>query len=94
MSGPISYLCDTTQHTLQRYSGYTVTAVQPLTDAALMMAGATRGLIAQNVSACTVSIVPAPASGAFDELLIFEVTLASSGETLTVFDEAVPEYVP
>jgi len=94
VSGPISYLCDTAQHTLQRYSGYTVTAAQPLTDAALMAAGATRGLIAQNVSACTVSIVPAPASGAFDELLILEVTLASSGETLTVFDEAAPEYVP
>jgi len=94
VSGPVSYLCDTTQHTLQRYSGYTVMAAQPLTDAALMAAGATRGLIAQNVSACTVSIVPAPASGAFDQLLILEVTLASSGETLTVFDEAAPEYVP
>jgi MSHA biogenesis protein MshO len=94
VSGPVSYLCDTGQHTLQRYSGYTVTAAQPLTDAALMAAGATRGLIAQNVSACTVSIVPAPASGAFDMLLILEVTLASSGETLTVFDEAAPEYVP
>ena len=93
VSGPVSYLCDNAQHTLQRYSGYTVTAAQPLTDAALMAAGATRGLIAQN-AVCTVNIVPAPASGAFDELLILEVTLTSSGETLTVFDEAAPEYVP
>ena len=94
VSGPVSYLCDKVQHTLQRYSGYAVRAVEPLTDAALMAAGATRGLIAQNVSGCRVRIVPAPASGAFDQLLIFEVTLASSGETLTVFDEAAPEYVP
>jgi len=99
VSGPISYLCDSAQHTLERYSGYAVTAAQPLTDAALMAAGATRGLIAQNVLNCTFNVVAPPvalppASEPFDQLLIFEVTLASSGETLIVFDEAAPEYVP
>ncbi|MGH8221003.1 MAG: PulJ/GspJ family protein [Steroidobacteraceae bacterium] len=94
VSGPVSYLCDKGAHTLQRYSGYSVTTVEPMTDAALMMAGATRALIAQNVLDCTINVVPAPASAAFNELLILEITLAQSGETLEVFDEAGPEYVP
>jgi hypothetical protein len=61
-----------------------------------MAAGATRALIAQNVSSCTINIVPPQASPtpAFNQLLILEVTLANSGETLIVFDEAAPEYLP
>jgi MSHA biogenesis protein MshO len=91
---PVSYLCDTGAGTVQRYSGYSISAAQPLTDAALMAAGATRALIAQNVSACTINIVPPPVSATFNQLLILEVTLANSGETLVVFDEAAPEYPP
>jgi MSHA biogenesis protein MshO len=94
VSGPVSYLCDTGAGTVQRYSGYTISAAQPLTDAALMAAGATRALIAQNVSACTINIVAPPGSQTFNQLLILEVTLASSGESLVVFDEAAPEYLP
>jgi MSHA biogenesis protein MshO len=94
VSGPVSYLCDTTAGTLERYSGYTISALEPLTDAALMAAGATRALIAQNVSSCTLDIVPPPAAGTFNQLLIFEVTLANSGESLVVFDEAAPESLP
>jgi MSHA biogenesis protein MshO len=94
VAGPVSYLCDTGAATLQRYSGYTISAGQPLTDAALMAAGATRALIAQTVSACTINIVPPPVSAKFNQLLIFEVTLTNSGESLVVFDEATPEYPP
>jgi MSHA biogenesis protein MshO len=96
VSGPVSYLCDTGAGTLNRYSGYTVSTVEPISDAALMAAGATRALIAQNVSSCTINIVPPQASAtpAFNQLLILEVTLANSGETLVVFDEAAPEYLP
>lgn len=94
LTGPVSYLCDTGAGTLQRYSGYTISAAQPLTDAALMAAGATRSLIAQNVSACTINIVPPPASQTFNQLVILEVTLANSGESVVVFDEAAPGYLP
>jgi len=94
LTGPVSYLCDTSAGTLQRYSGYTISAAQLLSDAALMAAGATRALVAQNVSACTINIVPPPASQTFNQLLILEVTLANSGESLVVFDEAAPEYLP
>ena len=94
VSGPISYLCDTAARTLNRYTGYALNAAQPTTDAALMAAGATRSLIAQNVSSCTVTVVPAPASAQFGQLAIFEATLTGSGETLQVFDEVAVEVLP
>jgi MSHA biogenesis protein MshO len=94
VSGPVSYLCDTTAQTLERYSGYTVSAVQYTTAAGLTAAGATASLIAQNVSACTFTVVPAPASAAYGQLVDLQVTLASGGESLVVFDEAATSYVP
>src|SRR5262249_31078432 len=67
VSGPVSYLCDTNARTVRRYSGYTVAAAQSAvpTDAQLMSAGAARSLIAQQVSACNITVVPAPASAKF-----------------------------
>jgi MSHA biogenesis protein MshO len=94
VSGPVSYLCDTNAQTVQRYTGYSVSAAQPATDAQLMAAGATRSLIAQNVASCTITIVPAPASALYNQLAIVEATLASNGETLQLFDEIAVESVP
>jgi len=94
VSGPVSYLCDSNAQTVQRYSGYTIAAVQMATDAQLMAAGATRSLIAQNVSGCTLNVVAAPASAKYGQLLILEVTLANGSETLPVFQEAATEYLP
>lgn len=94
VTSPVSYLCDTNAQTLQRYTGYTPAAAQPATNAQLLAAGATVSLIAQNVSACSVTLVAAPASGKFNQLVILDITLASSGEVLPVFDEVATEYVP
>jgi len=52
VSGPVSYLCDTSVSTLTRYSGYTISATQPSSAAALSAAGATSGLVATNVAGC------------------------------------------
>lgn len=94
VTSPVSYLCDTNAQTLQRYIGYTPAAAQPATNAQLVAAGATVSLIAQNVSACSLTLVAAPASGKFNQLVILTITLSNSGETLPVFDEVATEYVP
>jgi MSHA biogenesis protein MshO len=54
VSGPVTYLCDTTAKTLQRYDGYAVNSNQANrdTDAKLVGAGAQRSLIANDASAC------------------------------------------
>jgi MSHA biogenesis protein MshO len=52
VSGPVSYLCDTSISTLTRYSGYTINATQPLSAASLSAAGATSGVVATNVAGC------------------------------------------
>ncbi len=94
VSSPVSYLCDTGAQTLTRYTGYTPAAAQPATGAQLLAAGATASLVARNVSACTVTLVPAPASNKFNQLVILDITLANSGEILQVFHEVATEYVP
>lgn len=91
VSGPVSYVCNAnaanpTAGTLMRYSGYAVTPAQPVPPAG------TGALIAHDVSACTISIVPAPPGYPYGELAILAVTLSSSGETLQVFLEAPTEY--
>jgi MSHA biogenesis protein MshO len=52
VSGPVSYLCDTSVSTLTRYSGYTINATQPSSAASLSAAGATAGVVATNVAGC------------------------------------------
>jgi len=94
VSSPVSYLCDTNAQTLERYTSYTPAAAQPTTNAQLLAAGATASLIAQNVSACAITLVPAPVSGKFNQLVILDITLANSGEILQVFHEVATEYLP
>jgi MSHA biogenesis protein MshO len=90
VSYPVSYICDTSAGTLRRYSNYNVAASQPTS----APAGALNSLIAQHVSTCNFRVVPAPALGNFGQLAIVEITLANSGETLQVFQEASPSYLP
>jgi len=94
VSGPVSYLCDPNAQTLERYTGYTPAAAQPTSNAQLLAAGATPSLIAQNVSACAITLVAAPVSNKFNQLVILNITLANSGEILQVFHEVAAEYLP
>jgi len=50
VSGPVSYLCDTSAGTLTRYSGYSISATQPTSAAALLAAGAIAGSVATDVA--------------------------------------------
>jgi hypothetical protein len=60
-----------------------------------MAAGATRALIAHNVSSCSVAIVAAPAfPKRYGQLVVLNATLANSGETLQVFSEVGTRDVP
>ena len=92
VSGPVSYVCNPNPGnpaagTLRRYSGYAVSAAQPVPPG-----GGTSALIAHDVAACTISLVAAPAGYAYGQLAILSVSLASNGETLQVFLEMPTEY--
>jgi MSHA biogenesis protein MshO len=52
ISGPVSYLCDTSTGLMTRYSGYSIQATQPITATTLINAGATAGMVASNVAGC------------------------------------------
>ncbi len=52
VSGPVSYLCDTSAGTLTRYAGYAISSAEPTSAAALATAGATSAVVASNVAAC------------------------------------------
>jgi MSHA biogenesis protein MshO len=52
VSGPVSYLCDTSTGLLTRYSGYQILATQPTSAGTLIAAGATSGVVASNVAGC------------------------------------------
>lgn len=86
VAGPVSYVCNPGAGTFIRYSGYAITAAQSVAP------GGSGALIAHDVSACSLSVVPAPANYPYGELAILRVTLASGGETLQVFLEAPTEY--
>ena len=81
ISGPVSYVCDTTARTITRYSGYSIAAAQPTPPT-----GATSvALIADNVTGCIFdySANVAPQIG----LLTLRLTLAktlSGGESESV----------
>jgi MSHA biogenesis protein MshO len=92
VSGPVSYICNPNPGnpaagTVMRYSGYAVSAAQPVPPG-----GGASALIAHDVSACTISFVAAPPGYGYGQLAILRVTLASNGETLQVFLEMATEY--
>jgi MSHA biogenesis protein MshO len=91
VSGPVSYVCNPNPGnpaagTLMRYSGYAVTAAQPVPPA-----GGSIALIAHDVSACTISLIPAPNGYPYGQLAILRISLSSNGEMLQVFFEVPTE---
>jgi MSHA biogenesis protein MshO len=52
VSGPVSYLCDSSIGALTRYSGYSINTAQPVSAATLTAAGASSGVVATNVAGC------------------------------------------
>lgn len=101
VSGPVTYLCDTTAQTLRRYWNYAVTAAQPTAATAPALSGAQSSLIAQNVTSCVLGPLQ-PVGTNVGQLLRVNLTLASGGsagvpnsnEILQVFDEISTRYSP
>jgi MSHA biogenesis protein MshO len=85
VSGPVTYLCDTTAGTLTRYSGYTVTASQPVTDAALVGAGATAARVAGDVASCQFTYTAGTA--ARTGLATLALQIARSGERVQLLHQ-------
>jgi MSHA biogenesis protein MshO len=88
VTGPVAYLCDANSGTLQKYTGYTIDPALTArdSDAELMTAGATRSLIATNVTACDAS--RSAATKWHGDLVTLRVALTTGGETFPVFYQA------
>jgi MSHA biogenesis protein MshO len=85
VSGPVSYLCDTSAGTLTRYSGYTISSMQPVSDAALAALGATSALVAANLTACTFTYSPGTAQR--NALATMSLTISQGGESVQLLNE-------
>ena len=85
LSGPVSYLCDSSARTLTRYSGYTIAATQPLSAAALLGAGATAARVASDVAACAFNYASGTAQR--NALATLTLQLANSGESIQLLQQ-------
>ena len=85
VSGPVSYLCDTTSGTLTRYNGYTINAAQFTTAASLLAAGATAGLVATNVGNCIFNYTAGNAQRA--GLASLDLQLSAGGEQVQLLHQ-------
>jgi MSHA biogenesis protein MshO len=85
VSGPVSYLCDTTAATLTRYSGYTVASAQPTSAAVLNAAGASSALVANNVAGC--QFVLSPGTAQRNGLATLTLQIAQSGESVQLLHQ-------
>jgi len=85
VSGPVTYLCDSSAGTLTRYSGYTISSTQAASAATLTAAGATSALVAGDVGACAFTY----ATGTAQRNALVELTLqlTNSGESVQLLYE-------
>ena len=86
VSGPVSYLCDTSTGTLKRYSGYVMGSSQSTSASGLNGAGATASLVAANVAACQFTYAPGTAQR--NALATLTLQLTRSNETIQLLQEA------
>jgi MSHA biogenesis protein MshO len=83
VSGPVSYLCDTSAGTLTRYSGYPIASTQPTSAAAL--SGAASALVAANVASCSFAYSAGTAQR--NALATLSLQIAQSGESVQLLNE-------
>ena len=85
VSGPLSYLCDTSSGLVTRYTGYTVSATQPVSAAALTAAGASSGVVATNATGCQFTY----ASGTSQRvgMATLELQLGSNGQVVQLLQQ-------
>jgi MSHA biogenesis protein MshO len=85
VSGPVSYLCDTSAGTLTRYSGYAIRSAEPIAAAAFSGAGTTSALVASNVTSCNFAYTPGTAQR--NALTTLEIQITQSGESVQLVNE-------
>ena len=85
VSGPVTYLCDTTAGTLRRYSGYSIAGTQPASASALTTLGATTALVAADIGACQFTFTSGTAQR--NALATLTLQLTRSGESVQLLNE-------
>jgi MSHA biogenesis protein MshO len=85
VSGAVSYLCDTANGTVTRYSGYAIGAAQPAGPGAFV--GGASTLIASNVTACTFNVAPGNTDHGGIVTIRYTVTTAQ-GESMVLEHQA------
>jgi MSHA biogenesis protein MshO len=92
VDGPLTYLCDLSAGTLERISGYGVSAAQPVNASAAPLSAGARALLVDRVSACRFSYAPGTPQRA--GLVTIELTLSRSGEQVRLLEQVHVLNVP
>ncbi|HZF16465.1 MAG TPA: type II secretion system protein [Steroidobacteraceae bacterium] len=94
VEGPITYLCDLTEGTLRRFSGYSVASSQGLRDttAELAGAGAQNALLARNLTACVFTYAAGTSQRA--GLVTATLTVSKNGELVRLLEQVHVENAP
>jgi prepilin-type N-terminal cleavage/methylation domain-containing protein len=88
----VTYLCDETQGTLRRYSGYAIAANQTARDAPNEFGGALNMLIARGLTRCDFSVSPVDSDQ--PQTFAARLTATLNGESVTLLHSSRAEYAP
>ena len=95
VTGPVTYLCDETQGTIRRYSGYAVLPNQTSWDSTLEFttAGVPSMLVARGITTC--NFVVWPLSGGTQQTVALHLTATdATGESVKLLHTYRTEYLP
>lgn len=84
---PISYICDTSTGLITRYSGYTFTSTQPISNP-----GGTASALTSNVSSC--SFTYQAGTSERNGMISMRLTLTRSGESVTLMHQVAVNNAP
>ncbi len=87
---PVTYLCNQNAHTLQRFTGYDVAALQSARDTAaeLIAAHATGSILAQNITFCDFGVGPPPVGGNASQIVTVQMSATRDGVTTNLYELA------
>jgi MSHA biogenesis protein MshO len=88
----VTFLCDETQGTLRRYSGYAISANQATRDAPTEFGGAANVLIARGLTSCNFSVSPVDSDQ--PQTFAARLTTTRNNETVTLLHSSRAEYAP
>jgi MSHA biogenesis protein MshO len=93
---PIAYLCDPADGRLKRYAGHAFTASQASVDtpAELLAAGATESVASSHLDCANTAFTYHPGTSERGGLVTLRLTLADSGETISLLHQVHVDNVP